>query len=40
MRRDLAYLQDIIEASNAIAGFILDQDLKSFLQDSNATLES
>ncbi len=34
MRRDLAYLQDIIEASNAIAGFILDQDLKSFLRDS------
>ena len=31
MRRDLAYLEDIVEASDAIAEFIRDQDMESFL---------
>jgi uncharacterized protein with HEPN domain len=31
MRRDLAYLEDIVEASDTIAEFIRDQDMESFL---------
>jgi uncharacterized protein with HEPN domain len=31
MRRDLAYLEDIVEASDTIAEFIRDQDIESFL---------
>ena len=31
MRRDLAYLEDIVEASDAIAEFIRDLDMESFL---------
>jgi uncharacterized protein with HEPN domain len=31
MRRDLAYLEDILEASDTIAEFIRDQDMESFL---------
>jgi uncharacterized protein with HEPN domain len=31
MRRDLAYLEDIVEASDAIAEFIRDHDMESFL---------
>ena len=38
MRRDLAYLEDIVEASDAIAEFTRDQDMASFL--SNPMLKS
>jgi uncharacterized protein with HEPN domain len=38
MRRDLAYLEDIVEASDAIADFIRDQDMASF--PSNPKLKS
>ena len=31
MRRDLAYLEDIVEAADAIAEFIRDLDMESFL---------
>ena len=38
MRRDLAYLEDIVEASDAIAEFIRGLDMESFL--SNQMLKS
>ena len=31
MRRDLAYLEDIVEASDAIAEFIRDHDMEWFM---------
>jgi uncharacterized protein with HEPN domain len=38
MQRDLAYLEDIVEAADAIAEFIRDLDMESFL--SNPMLKS